>query len=159
MTIVLFNMTFTLFSRILPSEIANIIFDYIKLQKTQQIYWEQLYSPASLIVKNLINIYSDYDKVSNPICYYIEPITIITRKTNKLVSHGLLQKNIYIYMDEYIDNLNTLKKHLEYHSKYNKQDILYYQYAIECLEKLLINQLVKVHPANDVYDNDSLLDY
>ena len=62
-------------------------------------------------------------------------------------------------MDEYIDNLNTLKKHLEYHSKYNKQDILYYQYAIECLEKLLINQLVKVHPANDVYDNDSLLDY
>lgn len=152
-------MTFTLLSRILPSDIANIIYDYIKLQKTQQIYWEQLYSPASLMVKNIINIYSDYEKVSNPICYYIDPITIITRKTNILVSRGLLQKNIYIYMDEYIDNLDTLKKHLEYHSKYNKQDILYYQYAIESLEKLLINQPVNVHPANYEYNNDTLIYY
>lgn len=152
-------MTFTLLSRILPSDIANIIYDYIKLQKTQQIYWEQLYSPASLMVKNIINIYSDYEKVSNPICYYIDPITIITRKTNILVSRGLLQKNIYIYMDEYIDNLDTLKKHLEYHSKYNKQDILYYQYAIESLEKLLINQPVNVHPANYGYNNDTLIYY
>ena len=51
-------MTFTLFSRILPSDVASIIFNFVKLQKTQKIYWEQLYSPASLILENLIKKYS-----------------------------------------------------------------------------------------------------
>lgn len=131
------TMTFTLFSRILPPEIANIIFNFVKLQKTQQIYWEQLYSPASLILKNLIKIYSDYDKVFNPICYDIHRINIITRITNKFASRGLLQKNIYICMDEYIDNLHTLKKHLQFHFKDIRQLLLLNQLMIECLNKFL----------------------
>ena len=35
-------MPFTLFSRILPSDVANIIFNFVKkIQNTQKIYWEQ----------------------------------------------------------------------------------------------------------------------
>lgn len=131
-------MAFTLFSRILPSELANIIFDYVKLLKTQQIYWEQLYSPASLTLKNLINLYSDYDKVFNPICYNIDRITIITNITNRIASRGLLQKNIYIYMDEYIDNLYILKKHLQFHFK----NITLFSYTI-MLNKSMVDCLNK----------------
>ena len=35
----------------------KIIFNFVKLQKTQQIYWEQLYSPASFIIKKLMKRY------------------------------------------------------------------------------------------------------
>ena len=135
-------MAFTLLSRILPYEIAKIIFDYIKLNKTQQIYWEQLYSPTSFIIKDLIKIYSDYNKVFNPLCHNIDRISIIAKITNKLASRGVLQKNIYIYMDEYIDNLLTLKKHLKYHFK-DKRQMSYgvnplficEQYAIDNLDR------------------------
>lgn len=110
-------MTFTLFSRILPSDVANIIFNFVKLQKTQQIYWEQLYSPSSLIINKLVKIFSDYSKVFNPICDLHNDLMIVIRITNRLVVKGLIQKNIYIHMDEYIDNLRILKKHLEFHFK------------------------------------------
>jgi hypothetical protein len=130
-------MTFTLFSRILPHDVASIIFNFVKLQKTQKIYWEQLYSPASLILENLIKIYSDYDKVFNPICYDIDRIKIITIITNKFASQGLIQKNIYIYMDEYIDNLHTLKKHLQFHFKDTRQLLMLNKSIIECLDKFL----------------------
>ena len=123
-------MVFTLFSRILPTNIANIIFNFVKLQKTQKIYWEHLYSPASLILENLIKTYSNYTKIFNPVCYDIISINIITNITNKFSSQGLIQKNIYIYMDEYIDNLYILKKHLQFHFKDNRQVIMF--------EKLLI---------------------
>ena len=114
-------MTFTLFSRILPSDVANIIFNFVKLQKTQQIYWEQLYSPASFIIKKLMKRYSDYSKVFNPISDLHNDLMIVTRITNRLAAKGLIQKNIYIHMDEYIDNLRILKKHLEFHFKDKKQ--------------------------------------
>tara|TARA_B100001093_G_C25945784_1_gene642815 strand:- start:60 stop:476 length:417 start_codon:yes stop_codon:yes gene_type:complete len=114
-------MTFTLFSRILPSDLANIIFNFVKLQKTQQIYWEQLYSPASFIIKKLMKRYSDYSKVFNPISDLHNDLMIITRITNRLAAKGLIQKNIYIHMDEYIDNLRILKKHLKFHFKDKKQ--------------------------------------
>ena len=112
-------MTFTLFSRILPHDVASIIFNFVKLQKTQKIYWEQLYSPASLILENLIKKYSDYSKVFHPwiLCDVYNDLMIINRITNRVAARGLIQKNIYIYMDEYIDNLRTLKKHLEFHFK------------------------------------------
>ena len=64
-------------------------------------------------------------------------INIITRITNKFASRGLLQKNIYIYMDEYIDNLHTLKKHLQFHFKDIRQLLLLNQLMIECLNKFL----------------------
>lgn len=114
-------MTFTLFSRILPSDVANIIFNFVKLQKTQQIYWKQLYSPASFIIKKLMKRYSDYNKVFNPISDLHNDLIIITRITNRLAAKGLIQKNIYIHMDEYIDNLRILKKHLAFHFKDIKQ--------------------------------------
>tara|TARA_X000000368_G_scaffold232984_1_gene184026 strand:- start:1645 stop:2040 length:396 start_codon:yes stop_codon:yes gene_type:complete len=128
-------MAFTLLSRILPYEIAKIIFDYIKLNKTQQIYWEQLYSPTSFIIKDLIKIYSDYNKAFNPLCHNIDRISIIAKITNKLASRGVLQKNIYIYMDEYIDNLDTLKKHLQFHLKDMKQLILLNQPMVDYLTR------------------------
>ena len=135
-------MTFTLFSRILPPEIANIIFDYVKLQKTQKIYWEKLYSPSSFIIKKLMKRYSDYSKDFSPITDVYNDIMIIARITNKLAAKGLIQKNIYIYMDEYIDNLLTLKKHLKYHFK-DKRQMSYgvnplficEQYAIDNLDR------------------------
>lgn len=130
-------MPFTLLSRILPIEIAYIIFDYIKLQKTQQIYWEQLYSPASLIIKNLVKIYSNYEMAFNPICNNIDQISIIAKITNKLTSQGIIQKNIYIYMDEYIDNLDTLKKHLQFHLKDIRQIILLNHVISECINKFI----------------------
>lgn len=132
-------MTFTLFSRILPSDLANIIFNFVKLQKTQKIYWEQLYSPSSLILENLIKIYADYDKVFNPISYDIDRINIIIRITNKFASQGLIQKNIYIYTDEYIDNLHTLKKHLQFHFKDTRhlRLQLHLQSTIQFLDKLI----------------------
>ena len=132
-------MTFTLFSRILPSELANIIFNFVKLQKTQKIYWEQLYSPSSLILENLIKIYADYDKVFNPISYDIDRINIIIRITNKFALQGLIQKNIYIYTDEYIDNLHTLKKHLQFHFKDTRhlRLQLHLQSTIQSLDKLI----------------------
>ena len=115
-------MPFTLFSRILPPEIAIIIFNFIKLKKTQIIYWEQLYSPASFIVKKLVKRYSDYNKVFYPISDVYNELMIITRITNKFAVRGLIQKNIYIYMDEYIDNLHTLKKHMEFHFEDKRQE-------------------------------------
>ena len=115
-------MTFTLFSRILPSELASIIFNFVKLQKTQKIYWEQLYSPASFIIKKLMKRYSDYSKVFHPISDVYNDLMIITRITNRLAAKGLIQKNIYIYMDEYIDNLRTLKKHMEFHFEDKRQE-------------------------------------
>lgn len=118
-------------TRILPIEIADIIFNYIKLQKTQKIYWEQLYSPASIILKNLIKIYSDYNKIFNPVCYDIDRINIIIRITSKIIQKQLIKKNIYIYMDEYIDNLYILKKHLEFHFKDTKQLVMFNQFMIE----------------------------
>lgn len=130
------TMTFTLFSRILPPEIANIIFNFVKLQKTQQIS-EELDCYTHLIIKDLIKKYSDYDKIFNPICYDIHRINIITRITNIFASRGLLQKNIYICMDEYIDNLHTLKKHLQFHFKDIRQLLLLNQFMIECLNKIL----------------------
>lgn len=132
-------MPFTLFTQILPLEIANIIFNYVKLQKTQRIYWEQLYSPASLILKNLINIYSNYNKVFNITCYIIDNINIINRINYRFASRKLLQKNIYIYMDEYIDNLHKLKKHLEFHFKDTIESNTFNQIQwsiIDCLDKL-----------------------
>ena len=110
-------MTFTLLSRILPSDVASIIFNFVKLQKIQEIYWEQLYSPSSLIIKKLVKRYSDYSKVFHPISDVYNDLMIINRITNRVAARGLIQKNIYIYMDEYIDNLRTLKKHLEFHFK------------------------------------------
>ena len=135
-------MTFTLFSRILPPEIANIIFDYVKLQKTQKIYWVQLYSPTSFIVKKLIKRYSNYSKVFHPFSDVYNDLMIITNITNKLAVRGLIQKNIYIYMDEYIDNLRTLKKHMEFHFK----DIIQLTYGVNSLlmqEQSLIHSLDK----------------
>jgi hypothetical protein len=114
-------MTFTLFSRILPSDLANIIFNFVKLQKTQQIYWEQLYSPSSLIINKLVKRYSDYSKVFSLRSDLHNDLMIVTSITNRLAAKGLIQKNIYIYMDEYIDNLRILKKHLEFHFKDNNQ--------------------------------------
>ena len=64
-------MTFTLFSRILPSDVANIIFNFVKLQKTQQIYWKQLYSPTSFIIEKLMKRYSDYSKLFNQPAIFI----------------------------------------------------------------------------------------
>ena len=55
--------------------------------------------------------------------------------TNKLASRGVLQKNIYIYMDEYIDNLDTLKKHLQFHLKDMKQLILLNQPMVDYLTR------------------------
>lgn len=115
-------MTFTLFTRFLPSDVAIIIFNFVKLQKTQKIYWEQLYSPVSLIINKLVKRYSDYNKVFCPIIDVYNDLMIITNITNRLAARGLIQKNIYIYMDEYIDNLRTLKKHLKFHFKDTKQD-------------------------------------
>ena len=130
-------MVFTLFSRILPSEIANIIFDYVKLQKTKQIYWEKIYCPSSLIIKNLIKTYSDYNTKFKSIIYIKDELKIIIETTNKLAIKGLIKKNIYKYMDEYIDNLFTLKKHIEFHFKDSKQIILCNQSIIQNLNKFL----------------------
>jgi hypothetical protein len=122
-------MTFTLLSRILPGDVARIIFDYVKLEKTQKIYWKELYSPASLIVNKLVKRYSDYSIVFNSKNELYDDLMIITNITNRLSSKGLIQKNIYIPMDEYIDNLRTLKKHLKFHFK----DTKHMSYALEPL--------------------------
>ncbi len=114
-------MTFTLFSRILPSDVANIIFNFVKLQKTQKIC-DELDCYTHLIIKKLIKRYSDYSKVFNPISDLHNDLMIITRITNRLAAKGLIQKNIYIHMDEYIDNLRILKKHLEFHFKDKRQE-------------------------------------
>ena len=122
----------------LPDEISAIIYDYVKLAKFQQIYWEKLYSPASLIVKKLIKIYSDYDKIFHSFTPVNNELIIIIKITTEVASQGFIQKNIYILMDEYIDNLGILKKHLDYHFRYSIRN-LYYICMIHSLEKLLIN--------------------
>lgn len=133
------TMPFTLFSCILPAEIANIIFNFVKLQKTvETIYWEKLYSPASLILENLTDAYSDYEKVFKftPYFYDINRVDIIIRATNIVASQGLLQKNIYIYMDKYIDNLYALKKHVEFHFKNTRHLCIFNEAMNECLNKI-----------------------
>tara|TARA_Y100000816_G_scaffold129523_1_gene91327 strand:- start:1170 stop:1589 length:420 start_codon:yes stop_codon:yes gene_type:complete len=126
-------MPFTLFSRILPSDVANIIFNFVKkIQNTQKIYWEQLYSPASFIIKKLMKKYSDYSKVFHPTSYVYNDLMIITRITNRVAAKGLIQKNIYIHMDEYIDNLRILKKHLEFHFKDKRQVSLLWSQTFIC---------------------------
>lgn len=114
-------MTFTLFSRILPHDVASIIFNFVKLQKTQTIS-AVLDCYTHLIIKNLIKIYSDYSKVFHPISDVYNQLSVITRVKDKFATRGLIQKNIYIYMDEYIDNLRTLKKHMEFHFKDKRQE-------------------------------------
>jgi hypothetical protein len=113
-------MPYTLLSRILPQEISLIIYDYVKLNKVQEIYWYKLYSPAHLIIKKYIAIYSKYDKIYQYNKVNNNELEIVIKITNTLKKKGFIKKNIYIFMDEYIDNLMVLKKHLDYHFKYIK---------------------------------------
>tara|TARA_Y100000748_G_C15332260_1_gene424577 strand:- start:269 stop:670 length:402 start_codon:yes stop_codon:yes gene_type:complete len=127
----------TLLSRILPQDISQIIYNLIKLEKLEKIYWEKLYSPASFIVNKLVDEYSNYSSkyYRSGIFYIRDDIMTIIRITNKVASQGLIEKNIYILMDEYIDNLYILKKHLEYHFKYSKGFKLILQELNNCLDK------------------------
>lgn len=126
-------MPFTLFSRILPSDVANIIFNFVKkIQNTQKIYWEQLYSPASFVIIKLMKRYSDYSKIFHLTSDVYNDLMIITSNTKRLAAKGLIQKNVYIHMDEYIDNLRILKKHLEFHFKYKRQGSLLWSQTLIC---------------------------
>ena len=54
------------------------------------------------------------------------------KKEAEKVAKGLIQKNIYIHMDEYIDNLRILKKHLEFHFKDKRQVSLLWSQTFIC---------------------------
>lgn len=129
-------MPFSLFSRILPPDISNIIFNFVKLEKTKKIY-NELDSYAHLIIKKLVNRFSDHGKVYYTVFDVYNELTTITRITNKFLKKGLIQKNIYIYMDEYIDNLFRLKQHIEFHFKDTKQLLFCDEAMFQCLDKFI----------------------
>ena len=65
--------------------------------------------------------YSDYSKLFNPTSDLYNDLILVTRITNRLAAKGLIQKNIYIQMDEYVDNLHIKKTFgISFHG-YNKR--------------------------------------
>ena len=118
-------MPITLLSRIFPFDIAEYIYNFVKINKCINIYWNKLYMPSSLIIDNIIKQFSNYNIPSNLGLIY-NSIHILYTIIYPIKQKGFLQKNIYIFLDEYIDKLNIMKKHLNYHhNNYYKNDIFF----------------------------------
>ena len=111
-----------LLTRIFPFDVAEYIYKFIQKTQCERIYSRKLYSPASLIINSLIKEYSDYTIIKN-VGMASDKIKTIYRITYPIKCAGLLEKNIDILIDEYINNLIILKKLLSYHYNYSQDYI------------------------------------
>jgi len=127
-----------LLTRIFPFDIAEYIYKFIQKTQCERIYYSRkLYSPTSLIINSLIKEYSDYNIIKN-IGMACDRIKTIYRITYPIKCEGLLEKNIDILFDEYINSLIKLKYHLLYHYNNSQEHIkMLYGGYIFYLDKLI----------------------
>lgn len=125
-----------LLTRIFPLDIAEYIYKFIQTIQCERIYFRKLNYP-SLIVQSLIKEYSDYSIPKN-VGMASDRLKIITKITYPIKRAGLLEKNIDILFDKYINNLMILKKHLDYHYKNSQEHIrILYGCCAFYLDKLI----------------------
>ena len=125
-----------LLTRIFPLDIAEYIYKFIQTTQCERIYFLKLNYP-SLIVQSLIKEYSDYTIIKN-VGMACDRIKTIYRITYPIKCAGLLEKNIDILFDEYINSLIKLKHHLLYHYSNSQEHIkMLYGGYIFYLDKLI----------------------
>ena len=125
-----------LLTRIFPFDIAEYIYKFIQTIQCERIYFLKL-NYSSLIINSLIKEYSDYNIIKN-VGMASDRIKTIYRITYPIKRTGLLEKNIDILFDEYINSLIKLKYHLLYHYNNSQNNIkMLYGSCIFYLDKLI----------------------